>query len=205
MKLGSFEVATEKPKPTKATKTQGGQTTAFPLTEAQRAAVDQFLKLGQRLDEDAAAVLAEAEKVKETFETKPRGTAIDGCRTFDEFIDRYFPVSSSTVRRLLRKEGKTDKRFANKPKPAAKAAGSTPVEPAEPPVPYDVPQEAANKTVEFVERLNFKKDADKERYSQLVIQYFTNVFNVRRTPIEIADAQAIIPLLPQEAPNEAVL
>jgi hypothetical protein len=184
---------------------RGGQTTAFPLTEAQRAAVDQFLSLGQRLDKDADAVLAEAEKVKEIFSKKPRGTAIDGCRTFDEFIDRYFPVSSSTVRRLLRKEGKTDKRFANKTEPPAKAADSTPVEPAEPPVPYDVPQEAANKTVEFVERFNFKKDADKERYRQLMIHYLTHVFNVRRTPIEIADAEAIFSLLPQEAPNEAVL
>jgi hypothetical protein len=185
--------------------TKGGQMTAFPLTGAQRATVDQFLNLGQQLDKDAAAVLHEAEKVKEIFESKPRGTAIDGCRTFDEFIDKYFPVSSSTVRRLLRKEGKTDKRFANKTKPAAKAADSTPVEPAEPPVPYDVPQEAANKTVEFVERFNFKKDADKERYRELMIHYVTHVFNVRRMPIEIADAQAIFSLLPQEAPNEAVL
>ncbi len=93
--------------------------TAFPLTAAQRATVDQFLKLGQQLDKDAAAVLHEAEKVKKIFSKKPRGTAIDGCHTFDEFIDKCFPVSSSTVRRLLRKEGKTDKRFANKTKPAA--------------------------------------------------------------------------------------
>lgn len=96
--------------------------TAFPLTAAQRDTVDQFLKLGQQLDKDAETVLQEAEKVKEIFASKPRGTTIDDCRIFDEFIDKYFPVSSSTVRRLLRKEGKTDKRFANKgnkPKPHA--------------------------------------------------------------------------------------
>jgi hypothetical protein len=80
-----------------------------------------FIAVSRSVDKPFSKLLKLGIEVRAIFAKVPRGIPVrydeQTYKGFDDFVERSMPVSGRTMRRWLAKEGKTEKKFANKSKP----------------------------------------------------------------------------------------
>jgi hypothetical protein len=85
------------------------------LTSRERKLMRRFVERGRAIDKTVRQFLDLAVKVREIFGSKTRGVPVifegKSYLTFDDFVERNFPICGRTMRRWLAAEGKTDQRF----------------------------------------------------------------------------------------------
>jgi len=106
------------------------------LTPKEEKIVRQFVDKGNAIDKPVRQFLDLGMKVKAIFTSKTRGVPVvfegKSYLTFDDFVEANFPISGRTLRRWLAKEGKTDTRFARKPKANPQPESAAPGNPEQP-------------------------------------------------------------------------
>lgn len=134
------------------------------LTDDEKKTFGKFVALGKSLDQPMSELLALAIEVKGIFAAKTRGIPVmyagQSYMNFDKFVGANFPICGRQMRRLLAKEGLTDQRFANKPKPEPLPESILPAQAESTPAPIPEttvavvrvePQEEIQTTVAIVE------------------------------------------------------